>query len=142
MGGLIAGFKLAEQSGDASKQKRRVVGIDCHAKEAGWSAKNILQIARTTATKIGLKERDITEEDVIVDERWNAGTYGKVDQRTEDAVKLLASTEGILTDPVYTGKALAGLIERFKEEDVREEGHILFIHTGGVPVLSAYPEVV
>lgn len=139
---MIAGFKVAGQSGDASRQKRRVVGIDCHAKDPGWSAKNILQIARTTATKIGLKESDINEDDVIVDERWNAGTYGKVDQRTEDAVKLLARTEGILTDPVYTGKALAGLIERFKEEHTRGKGHILFIHTGGVPVLSAYPEVV
>ena len=142
LGGMVAGFKLAGKQGIGSNMRRCVIGIDCHAGEPGTSAANILQIARTTAVKIGLQQSDISEDDIIVDERWNAGTYGKVDQATEKAVKLLARTEAILTDPVYTGKALAGLIGKAVNGEFSDGGHVLFVHTGGVQVLSAYPEVV
>ena len=92
----------------------------------------ILKILRTTTAKIGVGE------DHIRDERWNAGSYGTIDQRTRDAIKLLARTKGSLTDPVYTGKALAGLIGRAGLGEVFAGENVLFVHTGGVQVLSAY----
>ncbi|MFR3707481.1 MAG: pyridoxal-phosphate dependent enzyme [Enterobacter hormaechei] len=55
-----------------------------------------------------------------------------------EAVKLLARLEGILLDPVYTGKAMAGLIDGIARKRFKDEGPILFVHTGGAPALFAY----
>ena len=146
---MIAGFKLLSQlHPDSEKQDdkgasktRKIIGIDCFANPPGESSKRILEIARTTASKIGLSSEDIQAEDVIVDERWNAGKYGFVDGRTQDAVKLAAKVEGVLLDPVYTGKAMAGLVGRAELGEFKGARNILFVHTGGSYALSAYPDV-
>lgn len=67
-----------------------------------------------------------------------APAYGIPNDDGMEAVKLLARLEGILLDPVYTGKAMAGLIEGISQKRFKDEGPILFIHTGGAPALFAY----
>lgn len=68
--------------------------------------------------------------------------YGMPNEEGMAAVRLLAQQEGILLDPVYTGKAMAGLIDGIVQKRFRDEGPILFIHTGGAPALFAYhPQV-
>ncbi len=64
--------------------------------------------------------------------------YGVPNDAGMEAVKLLASTEGVLLDPVYTGKAMAGLIDGISQKRFNDDGPILFIHTGGAPALFAY----
>lgn len=64
--------------------------------------------------------------------------YGTPNEEGMEAVKLLAQLEGILLDPVYTGKAMAGLIDGINQNRFKDEGPILFIHTGGAPALFAY----
>ncbi|HBC8968077.1 TPA: D-cysteine desulfhydrase [Raoultella ornithinolytica] len=64
--------------------------------------------------------------------------YGTPNDEGMEAVKLLAQLEGILLDPVYTGKAMAGLIDGINQKRFKDEGPILFIHTGGAPALFAY----
>ena len=64
--------------------------------------------------------------------------YGTPNDEGMEAVKLLAQLEGILLDPVYTGKAMAGLIDGINQKRFKDEGPILFIHTGGAPSLFAY----
>lgn len=64
--------------------------------------------------------------------------YGTPNDEGLEAVKLLAQLEGILLDPVYTGKAMAGLIDGINQKRFKDEGPILFIHTGGAPALFAY----
>ena len=64
--------------------------------------------------------------------------YGTPNDEGMEAVKLLAQLEGILLDPVYTGKAMAGLIDGINQKRFKDEGSILFIHTGGAPALFAY----
>jgi 1-aminocyclopropane-1-carboxylate deaminase len=107
----------------------------------GKSEAQILEIAKNAAIKIGLLESDIQEKDVVIDKRWNAGRYGFVDDQTQAGIKLLAGLEGILTDPVYTRKALTGLIGKARLGKLEESENVLFIYTGGVPALSAYPDV-
>jgi 1-aminocyclopropane-1-carboxylate deaminase len=145
LGGMIAGFKLMEKtalsSNEGSRKQRQVIGIDAFAGLPGDAEARILEIARTAATKIGLSESDIHESDVLIDMRWNAQSYGVADERTQAALKLMASLEGILTDPVYTGKTLAGMIGKARLGEFKGCSNVLFIHTGGVPVLSAYPNV-
>jgi D-cysteine desulfhydrase len=67
-----------------------------------------------------------------------APQYGMPNEEGMAAVKLLAQQEGILLDPVYTGKAMAGLIDGITQRRFRDDGPILFIHTGGAPALFAY----
>ena len=67
-----------------------------------------------------------------------APCYGMPNEAGNEAVKLLARLEGILLDPVYTGKAMAGLIDGISRKRFKDDGAILFVHTGGAPALFAY----
>ncbi|GLR11036.1 D-cysteine desulfhydrase [Mixta theicola] len=67
-----------------------------------------------------------------------APRYGTPNEEGMEAVKLLARLEGIILDPVYTGKAMAGLIDGISQQRFQREGPLLFVHTGGAPALFAY----
>lgn len=67
-----------------------------------------------------------------------APQYGMPNKEGLAAIKLLAQQEGVLLDPVYTGKAMAGLLDGISQQKFRDNGPILFIHTGGAPALFAY----
>lgn len=127
--GMIAGF--AERA-----DVRTVIGIDASAKpQATWE--QIARIARATAQLIGIG-RDIPDEEIILDDRFHAGTYGIPDHRTIEAMRLGASLEAMITDPVYEGKSLAGLIHMVQEREIAPEANVLFAHLGGQPALNAY----
>ena len=64
--------------------------------------------------------------------------YGQLNAKTLEALKLAAGSEGLILDPVYTGKVMAGLIDRVRAHAYRDEANILFMHTGGQPALFAY----
>ncbi|KAJ4346232.1 hypothetical protein N0V95_005598 [Ascochyta clinopodiicola] len=143
LGGMVAGFKLIHQVGKSedSAAKRRLIGIQATSCDLEETARVVLLSARNTAKLIGVQEDDINADDFELNGRFNAGSYGYLNDETRDAIKLLASTEGILTDPVYTGKAFAGLLGLAREEAFSEAKNVLFVHTGGTPVLSAYPSL-
>jgi L-cysteate sulfo-lyase len=77
-------------------------------------------------------------QDYEIDESYIGGGYGQPTQECIEAIKLLAQTEGILMDPVYTGKAMAGLIDYVKKNKFAKSDKIIFIHTGGSTALHAY----
>ncbi len=64
--------------------------------------------------------------------------YERPNAMASEAIRLLARTEGLFLDPVYTGKAMAGLIDGINQNRFKDDGPILFIHTGGAPALFAY----
>ena len=76
--------------------------------------------------------------DIVLWDDYFAPGYGVPNDEGMAAVKLLARLEGILLDPVYTGKAMAGLLDGLEQGRFRDNGPILFIHTGGAPALFAY----
>jgi 1-aminocyclopropane-1-carboxylate deaminase len=127
--GMVVGFA-------AQERPRRVIGIDASAKPAATRAQ-ILKIARATAELVGLG-RPIEDEDVVLDERYHGGTYGIPDAVTIDAIRLAGRLEGMLTDPVYEGKSMAGLIDLVKQGEIAGGSNVLYAHLGGAPVLSAY----
>ncbi|KAJ7348420.1 tryptophan synthase beta subunit-like PLP-dependent enzyme [Mycena albidolilacea] len=131
--GMIAGFKLLEKTGG---QRRKVIGIDASAKPAETRAQ-VLRIARFTAARIGLTEEDISEADVVLDERYHAGCYGIPDKRTVEAIKYGASLDAFITDPVYEGKSLAGLIDMIRRGEIAG-GNVLYAHLGGQLALNVY----
>lgn len=135
MAGMVAGFKLAQKLGSP---KRKVIGID-----ASGTAKvketfdQVLRIAKFTGEKIGLSADDITAEDIILDDRYNAKIYGIPDETTIEAMKFGAQTEGFITDPVYEGKSLAGMIDLIRRGEIAS-GNVLYAHLGGQLALNAY----
>ncbi|KAG7133894.1 1-aminocyclopropane-1-carboxylate deaminase like protein [Verticillium longisporum] len=134
MAGMVAGFKLAQKNGSP---KRKVIGIDASAK-VQQTFDQVLRIAKATGAKIGLEEGDITEADIILDDRYHAGVYGIPDQTTIDAMKFGASTEGFITDPVYEGKSLAGMMDIIRKGELAEGSNVLYAHLGGQLALNAY----
>ncbi len=88
-----------------------------------------------------LLETDV-QADIQLWDDYFAPTYGMPNAAGNEAIKLVAGLEGILLDPVYTGKAMAGLIDGIAQKRFRNDGPVLFIHTGGAPALFAYhPQV-
>ncbi|RDL38755.1 1-aminocyclopropane-1-carboxylate deaminase [Venustampulla echinocandica] len=136
--GMIAGFKLLEKN--FGTPKRRVIGIDASAKPSSTRAQ-VLRIAKFTASKIGLSEDDITEEDVELDERYHDGCYGIPGEMTKEAMRFGAQTEAFITDPVYEGKSLAGLMDMVRKREITEGGNVLYAHLGGQLALNAYSDV-
>jgi 1-aminocyclopropane-1-carboxylate deaminase len=127
--GMVAGFVL-EDTG------RRVIGIDASARPEQTHAQ-VLRIAQETASKIGV-ERKLQREDVILDDRFHAGTYGIPNPDTLDAIRTGARLEGMITDPVYEGKSLAGMIHLVRRREIGSESNVLYAHLGGQPALDAY----
>ena len=84
----------------------------------------------------------VTDEDVITMDDVLAPGYGQLNPMTLEALRLTASKEGLILDPVYTGKVMAGMIHRIREGVYGGNDNVLFIHTGGHPALCAYePEI-
>jgi L-cysteate sulfo-lyase len=80
----------------------------------------------------------VTREDILVDDRWVGDGYGVPTQSMVDAVRLLAETEGILLDPVYSGKGFAGLLGEIAEGRFAATETVVFVHTGGVAGMFGY----
>ena len=131
--GMIAGF-----AGQA--RPRRVIGIDGSAKPAEtWD--QVARIARATAELIEVG-RPLADEEIVLDDRFHAGTYGIPDEQTLEAMRLAGRLEGMLTDPGYEGKSMAGLIELVASGEIPRDADVLYAHLGGQPALSAYAGVV
>jgi len=127
--GMIAGFA-------AQDRPRRVIGIDASAK-AKETLEQVTRIAHRTAELIEVS-RELREGEIILDDRYHAGTYGIPDKRTLEAIRLAARLEGMLTDPVYEGKSMAGLIDLISSGEIERGSTVLYAHLGGQPALNAY----
>jgi 1-aminocyclopropane-1-carboxylate deaminase len=127
--GMIAGFARQERG-------RRVIGIDGSAKPAETRAQ-VARIARRTAEMIDVG-RDLHDDEIVLDERYHAGTYGIPDEQTLEAIRLAGRLEGMITDPVYEGKSMAGLIDLVSRGEIERGSTVLYAHLGGQPALSAY----
>jgi 1-aminocyclopropane-1-carboxylate deaminase len=131
--GMVAGFRHLEQQGG---RPRRVLGIDGSARPAE-THEQVTRIAADTAAKIGV-EAPITAADVELDDRYHAGIYGIPDEQTLDAMRTAARTEGMITDPVYEGKSMAGLIDLVARREIDAGSTVLYAHLGGQPALNGY----
>lgn len=101
------------------------------------TAADMAEVCNQTATLLGLSHR-LTKNDIDVRDDFIGATYGVVTPGSREAMDLLARTEGILLDPVYTGKAMAGLIADARSGRLGPKDAAVFIHTGGTPAVFAY----
>jgi len=118
--------------------KTKVIGITPIRWDEDRST-DIARIATATAERLKLnvafRPEEIHNEDAYVGER-----YGVMTPECRQALKLVAKTEGIILDPVYTSKAMAGLIDHIRRKRISENEVVVFLHTGGTPALFAYAE--
>lgn len=129
--GLALGFK-------ALGRDIRVVGIT----PIQWRedrATDIARIAGFAQKRLGL-DVGLGTEDFDSDDGYIGPRYGVVTPGCLEALRLAASKEGLILDPVYTGKAMAGLIDHVRSGRLRGAGPVVFLHTGGLPALFAYAE--
>ena len=131
--GMVAGFAKLEEDG---ARPRRVLGVDASAKPAE-TRNQVLQIAQRTGQLIGLR-RQLTLDDVELDERYHAGVYGIPDETTIRAMETAARTEGMVTDPVYEGKSMAATIDLVGRREIDPSSTVLYAHLGGQPALNGY----
>jgi len=127
--GMIAGFA-------ADSRERRIVGIDGSARPKE-TRDQVARLARRTAELIDVG-RELRDEEIILDERYHGGVYGIPDEQTLDAMRLVARLEGMITDPVYEGKSMAGLIDLVSSGEIPRDSTVLYAHLGGQPALNAY----
>jgi len=145
--GMIAGFADRPTPDGARTGKpdggerhgsrpRRVYGIDASAKPVA-TREQVARIARFTAKAIGL-ERDLRDDEIVLDDRYHAGIYGIPDASTLEAMRLAARLEAMITDPVYEGKSMAGLIDLVSRGEIDRSSTVLYAHLGGQPAINAY----
>ncbi|HUB23223.1 MAG TPA: 1-aminocyclopropane-1-carboxylate deaminase [Streptosporangiaceae bacterium] len=127
--GMIAGFA-------GQDRPRRVIGIDASARIAETRAQ-VEKIARNTAELIGLG-RDLRDDEITVLEGWAGDSYGIPVRSTLDAIRLTGRLEGMIIDPVYEGKSMAGLIDLVRTGRIGPDSTVLYAHLGGQPALNAY----
>ncbi|WP_194383421.1 1-aminocyclopropane-1-carboxylate deaminase [Microbacterium luteum] len=131
--GMIAGFAALE---DVTGVKRRVIGIDASA-TLEKTRDQVARIARHTADLIELG-RDLRDDEIQVLEGWAGDLYGIPVESTMAAMALGAQLEAMITDPVYEGKSLAGLIDLVRDRDIPADSNVLYAHLGGQPAINAY----
>jgi 1-aminocyclopropane-1-carboxylate deaminase len=127
--GMIAGFA-------GQKRERRVIGIDASATLAK-TRDQVARITRNTAALIGL-DRAIRDDEITVLDGWAGDLYGIPVESTIEAITLSGQLEGMIIDPVYEGKSMAGLIDLVESREIDSGSNVLYAHLGGQPALNAY----
>ncbi len=128
--GMIAGFALE------GRHNRRILGIDASG-TLDQTIDQVTRIAMATAERIGV-DRDLEDDEITVLAGYEGPAYGVPDEQTIDAIHLAARTEGMITDPVYEGKSMAGLIDMVRNGSIPPGSKVLYAHLGGQPALPAY----
>ncbi|CCH78222.1 1-aminocyclopropane-1-carboxylate deaminase [Nostocoides japonicum T1-X7] len=135
--GMIAGFAALQEA--TGGPERRVLGIDASA-TLEQTRDQVARIARNTARLIELG-RDLRDDEITVLEGWAGDRYGIPVASTVEAIRLSGRLEGVILDPVYEGKSMAGLVDLVASGEIPRDATVLFAHLGGQPALNAYSGV-
>ena len=127
--GLIVGVKYL-------KLPLKIIGLSI-ASEKAQAISKVVNMANETAKFLNM-DLTITPDEVTVYDDYIGEGYGKITDGCLQAIRLVAQTEGIFLDPVYTGKTMAGLIDLIKKGHFKSTDIVVFIHTGGIPALFVY----
>lgn len=143
--GAVELSSIVVASGSAGTHAGLAVGLEQLMPEAELIGVTVSRKRDEQKPKVVALQQAVAREleveataDIVLWDDYFAPGYGTPNEEGGEAIKLLARLEGILLDPVYTGKAMAGLIDGINQNRFKDHGPILFIHTGGAPALFAY----
>jgi D-cysteine desulfhydrase family pyridoxal phosphate-dependent enzyme len=130
LAGLLAGFHLL-------KSQHQALGIDVGKL---WRAfpESVAALASDICALLGEPHRFRADDVPLIERTYVGEAYARLTREGVEALRLVASTQGILLDPVYTSKAMAGLIALIRQGRWTRDQHVVFLHTGGAPALWAY----
>jgi D-cysteine desulfhydrase family pyridoxal phosphate-dependent enzyme len=126
--GLLLGQRVFGYEG-------KVLGISVDESEE-WLKQNVSELASLGSEKLGTR-MEFTPNEVLANANYCSAGYGVVTEREREAIHLFATCEGLLLDPVYTGRAAAGMIDLIRKGFFKKDETVLFLHTGGQPALFA-----
>jgi 1-aminocyclopropane-1-carboxylate deaminase len=126
--GMVVGF-------GADGRQRNIIGIDASCTPAQTKAQ-VLDIAKKTSALVGGK--DVTADDVVLLEEYAYPAYGVPSKATVEAIRLSARLEGMITDPVYEGKSMQGMVDLVRKGFFPKGSKVLYAHLGGAPALNGY----
>jgi len=130
--GLILGLKLAGSSA-------KVLGISCgDSKER--IRKGVWRLVKDTMKLLNV-DISISQDEIIVFDEYTCGGYGVVTEDVVSVIKNICRTEGLLLDPLYTAKAFMGLVDLVRRGYIPKESNVVFIHTGGTPLIFQFNDV-
>ena len=132
--GLILGNKILQTHS-------QIVGINIDKGEMDKVPfdEHIVSLANSTAQLIAA-DYQFTADDLILNSDYVGDGYGVIGELEKEAIALTAQNEGILLDPVYTGRAMGGLLDMIRTRQLKPTDSVLFWHTGGAPALFAYAD--
>lgn len=133
-GGTQAGMVLATK---AIESEVNILGICAEPHSQDQLTKKTMEIVKVTAQILDV-EVALKPDDVVLNENYAGEAYEVPTSEAVKAIRLLAHTEGILLDPIYTGRAMAGLLNLIRRGHFEKDSNIVFIHTGGTPALFPY----
>jgi len=143
--GAVALSSIVVASGSAGTHAGLAVGLEQLMPEAELIGVTVSRKRDEQRPKVVALQQAIARElevearaDIILWDEYFAPGYGTPNEEGVEAIKLLARLEGILLDPVYSGKGFAGLVDLIRKGHFRKDENVVFIHTGGAPALFAY----
>jgi D-cysteine desulfhydrase len=131
-GGTHAGLVLGQR---VFGYKGKLLGISVDESEE-WLKQCVSELASLASEKLGTRI-EFTPDEVLADANYCSAGYGVLTELEREAIHLFATCEGILLDPVYTGRAAAGMIDLIRKGFFEKDETVLFLHTGGQPALFA-----
>lgn len=127
--GMLVGFAK-------DGRERNVIGIDASCTPKKTKAQ-VLDIAQKTAELVEI-DKEIVEDDVILHEDYAYPVYGVPSEETKEAIRTCARLEGMMTDPVYEGKSMQGMMDLVQKGYFPKGSKVLYAHLGGVPAINGY----
>jgi D-cysteine desulfhydrase len=131
-GGTHAGLLLGQR---VFGYKGKVLGISIDESE-NWLKDQVSELASLASEKLG-ERIEFTPDEVLANANYCSAGYGVLTEQEREAIRLFATCEGLLLDPVYTGRAAAGMIDLIRKGFFKKDETLLFLHTGGQPALFA-----
>jgi 1-aminocyclopropane-1-carboxylate deaminase len=127
--GMIVGFA-------ADNRADKVIGIDgSGTPKQTWA--QVREIVTNTAELVELG-RDVRDDEIVINPDYAYPTYGVPSKETSDAIRFAAQTEAMITDPVYEGKSMQGMMDLVKKGFFPDGARVLYAHLGGAPALNGY----
>ena len=131
-GGTHAGLLLGQR---VFGYKGKILGISIDESEE-WLKQHVSELASLASEKL-VRRIEFTSGEVLANANYCSAGYGVLTEREREAIRLFATHEGLLLDPVYTGRAAAGMIDLIRKGFFKTDETVLFLHTGGQPALFA-----
>ncbi|HHY11656.1 MAG TPA: D-cysteine desulfhydrase family protein [Firmicutes bacterium] len=140
---FLATGSAGTQAGAEVEAREKCPSMKIHgvsvSRDAAQQQKSVAEVANGTYALLGI-DKTVSPDDIIVHDEYYGGQYAVPTQAGNEAIRLVAETEGILLDPVYTGKAMSGMIDMLRRGRLDDAGAVLFFHTGGYPAIFAFAD--